>query len=112
MKRADVPPYIDVNGVRYDVLFSKDVSSIAGRKFKCRGYCDGESKKIYIQVGLDESLRGSTFWHEVLHAIDFEFGIKISHAQIYRAELPLSKFMRQYLRQMIELAETSRVGRR
>ncbi len=55
-------------------------------KQKCRGLCDGNTRTIYVYGGQRKKAVISTFWHEVLHAIDFTYGINIPHHVIYAIE--------------------------
>ena len=58
------------------------------------GYCLGSDsdvgcRTIQIKKGLTPTMRARTFLHELLHAIDFEWGIKIPHRVIEALEKPL-----------------------
>ena len=58
------------------------------------GYCLGADSEmgcrtIQIKKGLTPSMKARTFLHELLHAIDFEWGIKIPHKIIEALEKPL-----------------------
>lgn len=61
----------------------------------CRGICDPETKTIVIALGLPKKQRVETFFHELLHAVEFEFGVRISHKLIYRLEGPLASVFQQ-----------------
>lgn len=54
------------------------------------GLCVGSSQEILLATGLTPKQRSETFWHELLHAIEFEYEIKIPHSLIYELEKPLS----------------------
>jgi hypothetical protein len=49
----------------------------------CMGLCDREKKHIYIKKGLPPKVVEEVFWHEVLHALEFEHNITIPHQAIY-----------------------------
>lgn len=58
------------------------------------GYCLGHDSEvgcrtIWLKIGLPKKIMIKTFIHEVLHAIDFEWGIKIPHKLIDALEGPL-----------------------
>ena len=58
------------------------------------GYCIGSDFKngyrtIQIKKGLTPTFRAKTFLHELLHAIDFEWNVKIPHKLIEALEKPL-----------------------
>lgn len=50
------------------------------------GECRFDSKQIAMKSGLSERETYKTLIHEVLHAMEFERGIKISHKAIYQLE--------------------------
>lgn len=50
------------------------------------GLCDPGSRTIYIKKGLTKALLFRTVVHELLHAIEFELEIKISHKLVYQLE--------------------------
>lgn len=56
----------------------------------CRGYCDGDEREIAILQGMDERERVKTLIHELLHAIEFSYKLKIPHKLIYALEEPLT----------------------
>lgn len=48
------------------------------------GYCDDETKHLYIKLGLTKLEQQQAEMHELLHAIIFRYKIKISHTQMDR----------------------------
>lgn len=61
----------------------------------CAGLCDSKKKTIFLQIGQTPKERVSTFFHEMLHALEFEHGIALPHETIYRLEGPLAELFRQ-----------------
>lgn len=55
-------------------------------KDRCRGLCDGTKRHIMVYGKQRKKLILSTFWHEVLHAIEFSYKVKIPHHVIYGIE--------------------------
>jgi Zn-dependent peptidase ImmA (M78 family) len=57
------------------------------------GYCDDEAKVIYIKDNqtLDESF--NTVIHELVHAINHEYKIKLKHGQVYKLERALAELL-------------------
>jgi hypothetical protein len=49
----------------------------------CLGLCDQAKACIYLKKGLPPKVEHEVFWHEVLHALEFEHDIKIPHSAIY-----------------------------
>lgn len=50
------------------------------------GECRFDSKQIAIKSGQSERELFKTFVHEVLHAVEFERGIKMPHKTVYQLE--------------------------
>ena len=58
------------------------------------GYCldknsDMGSRTILLKLGMSETLTAKIFIHEVFHAIEFEYNIKIPHQLIRDLEEPM-----------------------
>ena len=58
---------------------------------KQRGECDDLAKQIAILKGMSERETLETFIHELLHAVELEYGIPIPHRLIYMLEMPFVK---------------------
>jgi Zn-dependent peptidase ImmA (M78 family) len=87
-------------------FLSKHEFKIAGLTYKiawCKviddkstlGYCCDESKVIYLKEGEDEDETFKTMIHELVHAIDHVYSLKLRHAQVRKLELALADFMLQ-----------------
>jgi Zn-dependent peptidase ImmA (M78 family) len=57
------------------------------------GYCDDEAKVIYVKdnQNLDECF--STILHELVHAMNHEYGMKLKHTQVYKLERALADLL-------------------
>lgn len=67
------------------------------RKFKDKdtvGECDPSDHVIRIQLGQTRSEMFQCFIHEILHAIEFEFPIQLSHRNIYKLETALFQLLK------------------
>lgn len=87
-----LPKTVDINTATYKIIVTNRIPSSKGTKLD--GLCCSGEKKIWIRksLPLDEQL--STFWHEVLHALDFEYGCPdLNHDAIYQLESPLNWFI-------------------
>lgn len=56
------------------------------------GQCDPGTRVISLKRGEKDTF--STLIHEVLHAIQFEKGVKLTHKNIYELEGPLATVLR------------------
>jgi len=84
-----IPRQLLVKDQIYSVRFVKNLpDEIKGTTI---GLCCAETQTIYIKQGLSKAERVSTFFHELLHAIEFEFEFDMPHKLIYRLEGPLAQ---------------------
>lgn len=79
-----IPSHVKVKNVTYEILWTDEFPENA-----FYGQCDGLTKQIIIQKGLSKKQTLRTFYHELLHAIDFEYKVKIPHRLINKLEIPL-----------------------
>lgn len=86
----EYPKEIYIEDATYKVKF---VKTIPHHSKKAVGLCDGQKQIIYIRAG--QSPRGTfrTLVHECLHAIDFEYGVRLKHKHIYILELALEALL-------------------
>jgi hypothetical protein len=57
---------------------------------KARGTCDPNRREIKIYRKQTPRMLLRTFWHEVKHAFEFEWRIKLDHQVIYDLEKPMA----------------------
>lgn len=57
------------------------------------GLCDPEKQEILIKSGLKPIERLETLVHELFHAIECEYDIKIEHKLIYKIESLVTKLL-------------------
>lgn len=89
--KLDFPKSIRVGTVDYKILVTNRIPKVNGQKIY--GLCCSGERKIWVRKSLPPDEQLSTFWHEVLHALDFEFEIEgLTHDLIYNLEQPLSWF--------------------
>ena len=62
-----IPKKINILGFTYDVLFTDDMNILGD----CYGRCKFIEQKIYVKKDQAPEQQFQTFWHEVLHAIDW-----------------------------------------
>lgn len=58
------------------------------------GECSQEPREIRIRSDLSPRLTLITFIHEVLHAMQFEYGIKIPHASVNQLDSAIEACLR------------------
>ena len=61
----------------------------------CMGVCDSETRIIKIKNGQSASETLATLIHELLHAMELEYDIKISHKNVYLLEKALLNLLLQ-----------------
>lgn len=88
----DLPKFVDVGTATYKVIVTDRMPRLDGKALF--GLCCSGAKKIWVRKSLPDDEKLSTFWHEVLHALDFEWGVgSLTHEAIYELEKPLACFI-------------------
>ncbi len=82
------PKTLAINTEQYKVKFAKLIQ----KNPLTLGLCDPGTHVIWIKKGMGKTETFSTLIHEVLHAIEFEYNLKIKHELIHDIEMPLAKF--------------------
>jgi len=88
-KLSDIPDTISINGSLWEIFF---VRGILGAD-DIAGQCDGDEQQILIDSGLSKSEKAKTLIHEILHAFEYEYNIKIPHKLIYQLEEPIYRLL-------------------
>lgn len=57
------------------------------------GACDPQCKTIYIEMGQTRYQTLCTFLHELIHAIEIEYGFTIRHSILNKLELALASLL-------------------
>ena len=83
----DYPRRVKVKDTYYRILFVRQVPGDAKRELA--GCCCSSTKTIWITLGQSPEERAKTVAHELSHALDWEYGLKLPHRLIYRLEAPL-----------------------
>lgn len=88
-KVRDYPKNLEIRGNIWSVKFTKQLSIAHA------GDCNPNKKLIRIRIGKHQDLHTimRTFIHEVLHAIEFEYGFEMEHKSIEKLEEPLTDFI-------------------
>ena len=84
-----IPAKVRLTGkVAYEVVWTDGLG-----KDTC-GECRYDSKQIILKNGLSQRLTTQTFIHEVLHAVEFEYGIPIPHTIVTQLDEALERVLR------------------
>lgn len=88
IKRKDFPREVHIGSEIYTVKFV--------RKFKDPaqvGECDPETREIRIKCGQPRVETFKTYLHELIHAVEMELDIPITHKDVYKLENFLFDFL-------------------
>lgn len=81
MRAVPLPATIDLPAGPYRVVRTDPATRDDPADEVIYGRCDYESRTIYIKPQLARTLAWLTFEHEVVHAILFDAGVKLSDAK-------------------------------
>ena len=77
-------------GVHYEIVFQDRIQDDAD----CLGFCDGNTRIIFLKNGQNENELRKSLIHEILHALTFEYPkLKIPHSAIYELEDPILRLL-------------------
>lgn len=81
-------PEFKIAGLFYKIAWCKIIDSK-----ETLGYCEDESQIIYMKDGQDMDETFKTMIHELVHAMDHTYGMKLKHSQVRKLELALADFL-------------------
>jgi hypothetical protein len=90
LQPEDFPKIIDIGASKYHNIFVEKLNSD-----DC-GACDMGDKIILISKNHEEGSVLATFWHEVLHAFEEEYKIKLGHPLIEKLEHAIAQVHAQF----------------
>ncbi len=64
------------------VKFKRHIEHGTDRNFQTLGLCDASIQEIHILLGLSPKERLRVFIHEVIHALEAEFGFVVPHDDV------------------------------
>jgi hypothetical protein len=85
-----IPETVKIGGLIFDVKFTEHLT----RDSSCLGQHCGNLQEIQIDSGLKQQMKESSFLHEVLHGIDFVYGVGLSHEAVKQLEGGLYAFIK------------------
>lgn len=83
------PTELHVGEETYTVKYTKDIPGCVPDD--C-GLTDPETHTIWIRAGMTKAMTFRTLVHECLHAIEFEYELKVKHSLVYQLERAISDF--------------------
>lgn len=83
-----LPNRVWIKNDQYEIVYQKVIDNIEDI-----GYCDDKKKIIYIKLGLDKKTELDTFIHELLHAIQHKYKLRISHNNIDKLGTALAEII-------------------
>ncbi len=89
----EYPKRLEVRGKRWTVEFSDQ--PIIYQHVLCRGLSCPVTRVITLDLDISPRLMFRTFCHEICHALEFEYELRIPHALIYALERPIASFVYQ-----------------
>jgi Zn-dependent peptidase ImmA (M78 family) len=86
----DYPSHFNVKDEVYEIRM---VSRIPGENKTVEGMCDDGAKIIWIRK--NQSPRGllRTLVHELFHALDGEYNLRLRHEQVWKLETAVEAFL-------------------
>lgn len=91
--QRDFPKTILIGDTMWQIKFVRNVPATTTPGRTVDGLCEPETCIIYIRKGLKPLYRLEVVLHEILHAIDFEYGITLDHKLIEKLEKPLQRLL-------------------
>lgn len=85
-KIKDYPNKIKVGKNKWDLKVVDKVDDA-----NSYGHADLVNKEILIRKNQNKTDMFKTFWHEVIHAFEEEYGFRLSHRDIFKLETALAE---------------------
>ncbi len=89
-KPSQYPSEVHVGHETYKIRF---VKRIPKQPLSVVGLADSEAKTIWIKANQSKQQLFRTYVHEICHALEFEYEIKIEHKEIYKFEEAIVQFL-------------------
>lgn len=86
-----LPKRVKIKRRWWTIIATDEYIIYQGRR--CRGLCNGDTREIHIYTGQREKMIFSTLLHELLHAIEFTYGVQMPHRLIFELEGPLADML-------------------
>lgn len=91
MNPRDLPKHITIGDKDYCVIFTYYADE------SLAGLCEDNRKYILISAKEDRSEIYPTFFHEWLHGVEKEYGLRLGHKKIEKLEYALTQLFEQLI---------------
>lgn len=91
-RQKDFPRQIVIGESLWTVHWKRDIPGARPGRI-VMGMTYGDDKEIHIRMRLSAKERLATFVHELLHALEYEYGIAVPHEVIYKIDAPLARLI-------------------
>lgn len=81
-------------GVEYEVVWVDEIESDPSLMGLCRDKGEARQRQILLKKGMSQKDTWQTFIHELLHVLEFENRIRISHKLIDQLESPIFQLLK------------------
>lgn len=81
-------------GVEYEVVWVDEIESDPSLMGLCRDKKEARQRQILLKKGMSQKDTWQTFIHELLHVLEFENRIRISHKLIDQLESPIFQLLK------------------
>lgn len=92
MNQRDFPKELIINGSLWKIKFVRSLKEHDTDTTHCFGLCDPSDRIIYIRKGQSKKDRLDTYFHELAHAICFEYDLDVAHKVIHKIGHALACF--------------------
>lgn len=89
MLMKDYPKEVIIGGRSWKIKFRRVIEG--DRRYL--GMCYFEDAEIHIRLGQSRRDRLATYFHEILHAFEWEYDVKLGHKIICKLEYAQSDFV-------------------
>ena len=87
MKQKDFPKEMWIKDSCWQVRFVRNIDERG-----TLGLCDPAIKTIFIKQGQSYQERLDTYWHEVMHIFENEYGFSLNHKHVHKLGEAMARF--------------------
>lgn len=83
------PENIGIGSGEWTIVFKDNIDNNSSTL----GLCDGGTNEIFIKNGQSPRETLETFLHEIIHAMEIEYSLVVSHKSVYVLQMALTDFI-------------------